>query len=333
MNWKTFAAVLACLCLTGVPASADPPVPPPAPPGDDDVAVDDIDGVDIADDGADADEAEAGERGFTLTVVDAGEGEKRRLRYDLDRIAAGGPTTATVLVDTDMKVSVGPQSQRVITPTIRMVTTIEPGEVAEDGGLRITFELTEVSAKDRPGSEPGMAAKMNMALKTMRGTKGTYTLLPNGETKDVEVQVPPGVAAAQAQQHVDQLRQTVKTMSMPLPDEKVGEGATWKFEMPLESDGTKQTYAAEVTLESVKGDKLGLSMSIKQEAEAAETINAQGQQVKLTGLKLSGSGKQTADLAGLVPTTTLKTTGTMTMEQAGQAIKIDIDADTKVTGD
>jgi len=330
MDWKMLTALLTCAVLTAGPATGDP-VPPPVAPGDD--TVDDVEVDDVEVEVDDADDADAPAEGYTLEIVDEGTGAKQKLADDLDAIAEKGVQTAVVEIDTDMKMSVGPQSQEVVSPTIRMVTKITPGERTEDGGLRVSFELTEMRAKERPGAQAGLANMMTMALKAMEGTKGSYTVLPNGATTDVEVDVPAGVPAAQAQQQIDQLRQSVKTMSIPLPDRAVGEGAKWRFAMPLASQGMKLEYEGVVTLAGLEGDTMTLDIAMKQTAETPQNITAQGQQMKLTAFTMSGSGTQAVDLGGLVPKSTIKTSGAMSMEQAGQSIDIEIEADTEVAAE
>jgi hypothetical protein len=119
---------------------------------------------------------------------------------------------------------------------------------------------------------------------------------------------------------IEQVRQTLRDLAAPLPDEDVGRGARWQKLSQLDAKETRIAQTETFTLLAIQGDKGTLDDVLAQTAPP-QTLRGpgmpQGATARMDSMLASGDAKVRFDLSRLVPQT--KFDGTTTMVVSGQS--------------
>jgi hypothetical protein len=167
-----------------------------------------------------------------------------------------------------------------------------------------------------------MAEAMKTIFAGVKGLSGTGTVSSRGVSKGVEFKVPAG-SSPQARQLIDQMKDFVRQLVAPLPEEAVGPGARWEVKMPIKSQGMTIDQTATYEEVSLEGDRLTAKNTTVQHADNQKIQNPAMPTLKMDLTKMvgSGSGEHTSDLTHLLPTTgtgKVHSETSMTMNMGGQ---------------
>jgi len=177
-------------------------------------------------------------------------------------------------------------------------------EVAAEGG-DITYEMVvgAGSVADEPGAIPQVTEMMKTVMGTMKGITGTGIMSSRGINKNVDFKTPAG-ADPQARQMVDQMKQGIMDLPVPLPEEAIGKGAKWEFKRPITAQGISMDQAFDFELVSVNGDQFTVTATLKQTAakQKIESPAMPGAKIDLNRMTGKGKGEITSDLTQLFPT-------------------------------
>ena len=253
-----------------------------------------------------ATEAPASADKITVKLLEAGAEPRQQLRY---KFAAGRKDT--LMMDMEMAIALemaGMRQPEMKLPIMRMSMGIDSKNVSADGNLRYEFSLDSTEVLEGAGVNPMVASSMKTELEKMKGMTGWAVVTPRGFTQDAEVNVPPN-AGQQVQQVIDNMRQQIRQMSSPLPEEAVGKGAKWVVTMPMDTPALKLTQTAEYELVELEGSKGKLNVKLVQNAPA-QNMNVPnlppGASARLNSLKSDGSGTISFDLTVPVPQSDIK---------------------------
>jgi hypothetical protein len=129
---------------------------------------------------------------------------------------------------------------------------------------------------------------------------------------------PASVADAGATgQMVEQVRQTLRDLAAPFPDEDVGVGGRWEKLSQLASRDAIVTQTETFTLSELRGDTGALEDVLAQTAPPQALAAPGAASARLESMLASGSAKTRFDLGRLVPSNTFD--GTTTMVVSGHA--------------
>lgn len=246
--------------------------------------------------------AKAGLRPLTVKLLTAGKAPLRPLRY---QFKAGSSSTLVMEMTMTLSLVMGDKAiPEVKTPVLRTHMRIKNEEVTAEGNLRYSFMLErhEVVAGTGALPEPVMQ-KLKNDLKQMEGLKGWALVSPRGLTLDGDIQVPP-LAEPSIRQMMENMREQLRQLSSPLPEEPVGIGASWQVDTAHNLSGIMADQTSIHTLTALKGDRGQQSIALKQKAPAQTMKNDKlppGFEMKLLSLSSEGKGKMSFDLKKLVP--------------------------------
>lgn len=254
-----------------------------------------------------------------ITLIDAGQGAKSELRYDLPVDTAQKGTMSTKM---SMRQSMGGMNMpSQAMPEMRTPVTIQILEKLDDG-YRFQAEMHEMEIVDKgemPAQQIDMMRKM---MAQIAGTTAKGILSDLGYQKDIEVELPSGLNPM-IQQQADQSVGSMKQITMPLPAEAVGEGAKWTVEQDFDEGGMKMKQTATCVLKERKGNIVVIEIEMKQSADPQTISNPQMPQADMELKKFEGSGTATVklDLTRVWPVESRirsKVNMTMSLDMMGQ---------------
>lgn len=195
----------------------------------------------------------------------------------------------------------GMGAQTVLAPSSNVVMEIKVVDVEDDGDIRYTFRIQDVSVTDREGAMPGMSDSMLLALRPLVGTLGEVLVDPTGRPKDSSLT--PSTTADPAM--VDNMSRSMKNASAPLPLEAVGVGARWSLTQELDEQGIRVQQVATYELTGRKKDEITLRTTITQSAPAQSMTPPglpPGTSATLSRMESKGEGSSTLRLDAIMPT-------------------------------
>ncbi len=248
-----------------------------------------------------------------IVVENAGEGDKVALRYEY---TAGVVTTAVMEMKMGMQISMGAMQQPMVNlPMMKMAMKLTNREVKTSGNLVYDFILDSVDVVPEADTPPQMVDSMRTALKDILGMNGNAEVTPRGITTSADMRMPANTNPQLASM-MDSMKQQMSQMSVPLPEEPVGQGASWTVTTQVTTGGMLVTNQYKYTLSKIEGKVVEMKVSLLQTAEPQELKNPQlppGVTLKLQEFKSSGNGTVKMDLTKMVPISEISSETNMKM--------------------
>jgi len=255
----------------------------------------------------------------TVKLIDAGKAPRRKLRY------AWRPGGREQLV-MDLLTTVSARSDdatqpEIPLPAVHVVVGIEPGTVSTDGEMQYAWRI---ESTDVPTSDPKVPRRVADGMKTevsmIERLSGSVTVTAQGIAKDIAI-APESVSdGGGTGQMVEQMRQTLRDLAAPFPQEEVGVGAKWQKLSALAGKDSRVNQSETFTLEELAGTRGALDDVLAQTAPPQLLRGPTaplGAQPRMESMLASGDAKIRFDLAHLVPQTTFD--GMTTMIVSGQS--------------
>ncbi len=254
-----------------------------------------------------------------VTLLSSGRGSKTKLRFTPQK---GTKQSLKMVSGQELTMSVAgntmPQ-QRL--PDIVTIMDLEISSVDQQRRFVQAFELTSTEALAAPGIPEPLVTQMNESLRGFNALRGTLTISSLGRLIKTDLTMPNVDAALRGA--LDNLRQNMHRLVVPLPEEAVGIGARWRVKVNLSTMGMPIAQETTYTLVGRRGDKLNLKTQV------AQTIGAgpvqfpnlpPGFAVRTKPSSSTGAGEVTVDLNRAVMTGTVDANinVAMEMENAGQ---------------
>ena len=235
-----------------------------------------------------------------VKLIDAGSEPRGVLRL---HPKAGDKQILTLSITMAMDMKLGDMATPAVKlPTMTMTSEITVQQVAEGGDITYETLMTDAGVVDTPGVMPQVADAMKSSFAGLKGLSGKGVMTSRGVNKGQEISIPSGTDP-QLRQALDQMKQSLSSLSAPFPEEPVGAGAKWEAKTPLKSQGMTIQQTATYELVSVTGDQLNLKTTIVQTAanQKIQSPALPGMKVDLTRMEGSGNGEIAVELARLLP--------------------------------
>jgi len=183
--------------------------------------------------------------------------------------------------------------------TLTVDSTVK--NVSPDGDINWEVTITDFTVAEDSGASP-VADTIKSAVGNLKGLSGAAITSSRGINKGLEMKLPSG-SNAQAQQVLEQWKETLSRITPPLPQEAVGTGAKWEVRMPVKSQGITINQTDTYQLLSSEEDKLVLTNAVTLSAANQKIQNPAmpGMKTDLTKLTGSGGGTFTVDLNRVMP--------------------------------
>jgi hypothetical protein len=187
-------------------------------------------------------------------------------------------------------------------PAMRMTWEIAVKDVSAAGDITYEMKLADAGLADETGAASPMAEAIKTTLGGLKGISSTGTLSPHGATKSRQVNLPAS-ADPQTRQVLEQVKESLATLLLPLPEEPVGVGAKWEVKQPLKTQGLTLQQTTTCQLATMEGERLSLATRLDQNAANQKIQSPAMPNLKLdvTRLTGSGTGDLTLDLTQLFP--------------------------------
>jgi hypothetical protein len=205
-------------------------------------------------------------------------------------------------------------------PPVRIAVAVEPNDVTPEGDLEYAWHVTSASVTVASDASSAFAGAMRTEVSAIEELSGTARVTARGLTTRIAISSESVVDSGGTGQMVEQVRQTLRDVAAPLPEEAVGRGARWEKLSQLTAKDARVTQTETFTLVELAGDRGAVDDVLAQTA-LPQPLAAPGQppgtQARMESMLVSGAAKTHFDLSRLVPQTTFD--GTTTMVVSGQS--------------
>lgn len=283
-----------------------------------------------------------------IKLLDAGQSPRRALRYAWH---TGQRETLVMDLRTSASTEEGSAKQPEIElPPVHIVLAIDPREISSAGDLTYAWRVTSTAVSPDAQTPATLTDGMRAEVAAVAHLSGTAVVTSSGistgisidpeQWHEVDAQASPGVdaqaspiAVAQASratdvqrlddgaaaagvtgQMVEQVRQTLRDVAAPFPEEEVGPGARWEKLSQLASRDARVTQTEVFTLTQITATTGALDDVLAQTAPPQPLLSPggpPGTQARIESMLASGDGKTQFDLTRLVPQTRFGGTTTM----------------------
>ena len=263
-----------------------------------------------------------------VKLIAAGNEPREELTYSLTEKKK---QTVGMRMNLEMKMEMGGQAApATAVPEIGMNLDLATGKKdAASGDIQVTGTIGKVAVLAKNDQEKQLAKTLEPIMGGMKGMTINYFVSPKGRARNVEVKMPPK-ADASAKQMLEQMKQSFDSMVAPLPDEPVGEGASWVVVTRINTGADVLQYTT-YKLVSRKGSKVVLDTKVQQFAASGTLVlPGQGSGGHITKFLSGGDGSSTIDLGSLAPDKgTGNVAGSMGFE-AGAVGRMNVDTKVKI---
>jgi hypothetical protein len=250
-------------------------------------------------------------------LLDPGRAPRKKLRYawHVDRkeqLVMDLRTAASTEIG-------GAKQSEIPLPPVHVAVDLDPKSVGPDGELHYGWRVAAATVTADAQMPAQIVDGMRTEVSAIEHLAGTGIVSSRGLAQDVTIDPASVVDAGATGQMVEQVRQTLRDLEVPFPEEEVGRGARWQKIAQLETKGSRLTQTDTFTLGEVKGD-LGSVDDVLAQTAPPQSLHAPGMpngaEARMESMLASGSSKMAFDLGRIVPQS--KFDGTTTMVVSGQ---------------
>jgi hypothetical protein len=191
----------------------------------------------------------------------------------------------------------------VTAPAMRLTLEVEPREILPGGDLRFGFKLLGSEVEPDPETKAGLLDVTRREMQKLNGLAGEAVVTARGVTKRVAMSLPPDTND-QVAELLDSVREAIKDMSSPFPEQAVGRGARWTAVQPIRVRTLRVTRSVTYTLGELSGDTGALADVVELTAPPQPIEDKRlppSSTMKLDALTATGEGTVRFDLQSLVP--------------------------------
>lgn len=196
-------------------------------------------------------------------VLDAlGEGAAELLRF---RPVVGQRQALRTVMEIRAAISIGDAPPREsAAPSFAFDTETHVTEVAADGTFRVENRIVGMNVGGDPDDPEVRAFRAQLAPLTRLA--GWTVLDARGRVLGLELTVPSDLPPEMAQT-VEGVRDAMRQLLPPLPQEPVAPGAQWHWEAPVSANGVTFTQRTSFALRERDADAFGLDVQVAQSAQ------------------------------------------------------------------
>ena len=234
----------------------------------------------------------------TVEVLDAGKAPQEQLRLS----PAVGSSGGVAMTMTESIEQSGASRAKVNVPPIRATIAASLPDTTPNGDLHVTFSYPSFEVLKGNGSTAAARRQVERALEGVQGLAGEMTLTTQGVVVDSRLDIPTDADPSIAQ-ILGQLGDQFRSLTVPLPEPAVGEGARWRATTELTLGAIQARNVYEYSLKKRDGTRLQFDIRGTQTAQP-QSVALPGQQsgvdVRLTKFKTTFRGAVTLDLSRLL---------------------------------
>ena len=255
-----------------------------------------------------------------VELIDAGSQQSRQqLRY---KPVVNTKETATLTLDMDMKMQFSGNEIPTKLPStvMKMETTVT--KVEPNGDIHYSFRYVDSDIANGGNMSPRVADVMRSQMKQLNGITGTFVIDDRGQVKSANFKIPKNIDP-NTKQMLDQMSQSMETLSAALPAEPVGVGAKWRVIQPFQAGGIALTQVSTYELISVNNGVVTMKGSVSQDAKSQRLTQPglpSSMVMTLKSMTSTGEGDMQFRLDRLMPTkSTLSMVSNSEMEVSNSA--------------
>ncbi|MCL2725961.1 MAG: DUF6263 family protein [Polyangiaceae bacterium] len=224
----------------------------------------------------------------TVRLIDPGKAPRRALRY---AFKIGAPEWLEMDMKMAMSMTIGDQpASHVAMPTTRMLMKMEATDKTPEGNVRVAFALERASVLQDVVVPTAQREELAERISNIVGTHGHSTISPRGVASDADFELGSNVSD-EVREMADNVRDAVRQVYAPLPEEEVGQGARWAITMKIPISGVTAQATTNYELAEVRNDSVRANVAIEIQAPPNQPMNSQRMPPGTTVILDSMSGK------------------------------------------
>ena len=238
-----------------------------------------------------------------VTLVNPGAEPRQALRYDYKP-----GTTGSLQVKTDSDMGMGMtdpatgqlmELMNIIMPSILFDIEMAAEGVDAENNATLVSKVSAVGVEARPGSMPELIDTLTQQLAFIMGMSTRATLSPTGRLIEQTI-TPPSTISAELAEAMKMAEQATQTVTLPLPEEPVGLGATWTVMNVTQANALEVFVTQTATLESLEGVVATVRCTVTQDllrGDGAMMGLPPGSSLEFTLFRSEGAGQIQVDLS------------------------------------
>ena len=268
-----------------------------------------------------------------VTVQSLGAEPRRPLRYVF---ANGKQESMTMDMAMGMAMDMAGLSMPAMTlPTMHMTVGTTMTAVSDGGNASVNMVVTDAQWISGPGTDPSLLAAVQSTGDSLRGMSYGFTMNNRGTGVAGNLDISK-IANPQVAQALGSMTSAMQSMSVPLPEESVGVGATWEVRQSLSVTGLHSNQRMQVELVALDDAGCTLKLQTAQTAPSQPVTNSAlpaGFKATLDKYEGTGAGTMTIHFDSVVPASEMssKNSTTMSVDIGGQSQQIAVTVNLHVT--
>lgn len=254
-----------------------------------------------------------GTAGESMKLLEDGKPPRRRLHYEwhLDEKEQLSMDLRTA-VSTE---SAGGRQGEVPLPSVHILIAIDPQSITPDDDLHYAWRVTSATVEAAEETTSQLAEGLRAEVAEITRLAGSALVTDRGLAREVTITSRrpirhPGTGMA------EQVRQTLRDVAAPLPEEAVGVGARWRRLSQLDVQDAIVTQAETFRLVELQGSRGMLDDALAQTAPPQALPvpeGLEGEPARMESMLASGQERVHFDLSRLVPQTAFDGTAQMVL--------------------
>ena len=218
-------------------------------------------------------------------------------------------------------------------PTMHMTVRATTTDVSATGDGSMNMVVTDAQWVSG-GADPALLAALQSAGDSLNGMSYGFTMNNRGIGAAGNLDVS-RISNAQVAQMLGSMTSAMQSMSVPLPEESVGVGATWEIRQSLSVGGIHSDQRMQVELAALDDTGCTLTLQTTQTAPPQPVTNSAlpaGLKTTLDKYEGAGAGTITLHFDSIVPMSEMSTRNntTMSVDMGGQSQQIGVIVNLKV---
>lgn len=234
---------------------------------------------------------------ITVELLEAGQAPLQKLRFTPK---AGDKSNKVMTMK--MRQGINGVEPRDL-PAQQIFLSLEVKNVSASGDIEFEFKYTDMKVVTADGNPSALASTIESLMKPIVGTGGVGKVNDRGVMLSSEYKVPQDLSP-NIKTVVEGMKDAMKNLSMPLPEQPVGVGAKWKTVQPVNANGIQLDQIIHTEMTALNAQGFAIKLNIAQDAKAQEVKNPllpEGTSLKLESLDTSGEGNSDVLFSELLP--------------------------------
>lgn len=238
---------------------------------------------------------------ISLQLIDAGKEPKQQLFFT--------PTvniTQTVIMTMEMNISLSINGLKIPAqenPKIKTEMELKVTKIDKNNDIHADFTYKNIEVIPNPNTPPEIINEMKTEISKMKGFKGDFVMDKYGNTKEANFQLPDSINP-EMKETTQQMLDSLKQLSSPLPSEALGVGAKWQTTQSLTANGITLNQVINYEIVNINGRNITLKISLNQNAnpQVIKSPNLPATiSTELVNLSTNGNGEMLINLDKLMP--------------------------------